>query len=187
MSFAEVLSHIATRLEKSEIPYMITGSIAASYYGLARATQDLDIVISCDAARITHFMSLFPEKEYYAPLHDALDALRHNSMFNVLDMNSSWKIDFIYRKQDPFHREAFERRRQVRFQGVLTSVVSLEDLIIAKLEWAKMSESERQINDVGTITQKRVQELDRDYVDRWVAQLGLSEQWNSARKSVGLA
>jgi len=45
MSYVEVLRSIVPRLEQSEIPYMITGSIAAAYYGLGRATYDLDIVI----------------------------------------------------------------------------------------------------------------------------------------------
>jgi hypothetical protein len=186
MSFVEVLRRVAVRLQESEVPYMITGSIAASYYGHIRATQDLDIVISAAADNVKRLMNLFPEGEYYAPLQDALDALRHNSMFNVLDMTSSWKIDFIFRKPAPFHLKAFERRRSVTFEDVPTFMISLEDLIVAKLEWARMSESERQIRDVGTIAQKRSPELDRDYLEKWVAQLGLSGQWAAARKAAGI-
>ncbi len=187
MSFVEVLRRVTARLHESKVPYMVTGSIAASYYGLVRATQDLDIVIAADADAVKRLMSLFPESGYYARLQDALQALRHSSMFNVLDMESSWKIDFIYRKPAPFHRQAFERRRPVTFEGVPAFMVSLEDLIVAKLEWARMSESERQIRDVSTIAQKRSRELDRNYLEKWVAQLGLSEQWSAARKAAGLA
>ncbi|HEX2329934.1 MAG TPA: nucleotidyltransferase [Candidatus Angelobacter sp.] len=186
MSFVEVLRRVAARMEQSEVPYMVTGSIAASYYGLVRATQDLDIVISAGADGVKRLMNLFPEEEYYAPLQDALDALRHNSMFNVLDMTSSWKIDFIFSKPAPFHREAFERRRAVTFEGVPTFMISPEDLIVAKLEWARMSESERQIRDVGTVAQKRSHELDKAYVEKWVAQLGLGDQWGAARKAAGI-
>jgi hypothetical protein len=66
MSFVEVLRRVAANLDQSEIHYMVTGSIAAAYYGL-------------------------PSDEYYAPLQDALDAHRHQSMFNVLDMTTGWK------------------------------------------------------------------------------------------------
>jgi hypothetical protein len=121
MSFVEVLRQATTRLEKSEIQYMITGSIAASYYGLIRATEDLDIVISADPAKLRTFMGLFPSDEYYAPLQDALEAHQHQSMFNVLDMVRSWKIDLIFEKHTPFHREAFRRRRSATFEGVLCS------------------------------------------------------------------
>lgn len=186
MSFVEVLRRVSAKLQQSEVPYMVTGSIAASYYGRPRATEDLDIVIAADADAVKRLMSLFPEEEYYAPLQDALQALRQHSMFNVLDMQSSWKIDFIFRKPAPFHREAFERRRAVTFEGVATFMISLEDLIVAKLEWARMGESERQITDVGVIAQKRARELDRGYVENWVAQLGLAEQWAAARTAANL-
>jgi hypothetical protein len=44
MSYVEVLRSIVPKLELSEIPHMLTDSIAAAYYGLGRATYDLDIV-----------------------------------------------------------------------------------------------------------------------------------------------
>jgi len=186
MSFIEVLRHAATRLEKSGIQYMVTGSIAASYYGLTRATQDLDIVISTGPENLRTFMALFPSDEYYAPLQDALEAHRHQSMFNVLDMVRGWKIDFIIQKSTPFHREAFRRRKTVTFETVRTTIIAVEDLIISKLEWSKMGESERQARDAGIVAQKRLSELDRDYIEKWVAELGLSSQWDSAQKLGGL-
>ncbi|MGH9567095.1 MAG: hypothetical protein ACRD4F_18980, partial [Candidatus Angelobacter sp.] len=129
MSFIEVLRRIAPTLETSDIPYMITGSIAASYYGFTRATQDLDIVISATPEKLQTLMRQLPPREYYAMLQDALDAYRHCSMFNVLDMVSGWKIDFIFQKTAPFHQEAFQRRKSVTFEGVLTSMIDTEDLI----------------------------------------------------------
>jgi hypothetical protein len=186
MSFIEVLRRITAKLQQSEIPYMITGSIAASYYGLTRATQDLDIVISATPETLKKFMQLFPSDEYYAPLQDALDAHRHQSMFNVLDMNTGWKIDFIFQKRTPFHQEAFQHRRAVVFEGVPASMISTEDLILSKLEWSRMGESERQIRDAATVMQKRSDQLDRDYLEKSIKDLGLSEQWNAVRKAAGL-
>lgn len=186
MSFIEVLRRITAKLQQSEIPYMITGSIAASYYGLTRATQDLDVVISASPEKLKAFMQLFPSDEYYAPLQDALDAHRHQSMFNVLDMNTGWKIDFIFQKRTPFHVEAFQRRKSIVFEGVPASMISSEDLILSKLEWSKMGESERQVRDAATVMQKRSGQLDRDYLEKWVKELQLSDQWDAARKAAGL-
>jgi len=186
MSFVEVLREVAVRLDQSAIPYMVTGSIAASYHGLTRATQDLDIVISADPEKLKTLMGLFPAQDYYAPLQDALDAYRHRSMFNVLDMLHSWKIDFIFQKSTPFHQQAFQRRKPVAFEGVPTIMITAEDLIISKLEWSKMGESERQARDAGVVAQKRLRNLDREYVERWVKELGLAAQWESARHLGGL-
>jgi hypothetical protein len=186
MSFVEVLRRIAPKLEQSHIPYMVTGSTAASYYGHVRATQDLDIVISAGPDELKALIHLLPEEEYYAQLQDALDARRHQSMFNVLDTTTGWKIDLIFRKGAPFHLEAFRRRKQVTFDGVPTFVISGEDLILSKLEWSKMGESERQVKDAAIVWQKRLRELDRTYIDNWVQKLDLAEQWNRARALAGL-
>jgi hypothetical protein len=182
MSFVEVLRQIATRLEACDIPYMVTGSIAASYYGLARATYDLDIVISATLEKLKRLIQLLPKEDYYAVLQDALDAHRHLSMFNVLDTTRGWKIDLIFQKSAIFHLEAFRRRNRVMFEGVPTCVISGEDLIISKLEWSKMGESERQVKDAAIVLEKRQQKLDRVYIEKWVRELDLSTQWSKARE-----
>ncbi len=41
----EVLKLVAGRLEGLGIPYMLTGSLALSYYAVPRATRDIDFVI----------------------------------------------------------------------------------------------------------------------------------------------
>jgi hypothetical protein len=186
MGPGEVLRCIVPRLEQSHAQYMVTGSIAASYYGLARATYDLDIVISATPEKLKSFIQLLPKNEYYAVLQDALDAHRHQSMFNVLDTIRGWKIDFILQKPTPFHRAAFQRRNTVTFEGVLAFLISAEDLIISKLEWAKMGESERQVKDAAIILEKRWHQLDLPYLENWINELGLSSQWKDARRLAGV-
>lgn len=186
MGPSEVLRCIVPKLEQSDIQYMVTGSIAASYYGLARATYDLDIVISATPEKLKSLIQLLPKEEYYAVLQDALDAWRQQSMFNVLDTIRGWKVDFILQKSAPFHREAFQRRRAVTFEEVPTCFISGEDLILSKMEWSKMSESERQLRDVAVVLEKRQNSLDRPYIEKWINELGLVSQWAEARRQAGI-
>lgn len=186
MNYAEVLRSIVPRLEQSEIPYMITGSIAAAYYGQNRTTYDLDIVISATPDKLKRLIELLPKEQYYAALQDALDAHRHHSMFNVLDMSSGWKIDLILTKPGPFHQEAFQRRLAVTFEAVTTYVISAEDLILSKLEWARMGESERQVRDTAIVLEKRRDALNFPYIEKWITELGLSSQWAHARRMAGI-
>src|ERR1051325_10316000 len=186
MNYADVLRSIVPKLEQTEIPYMITGSIAAAYYGLGRATYDLDIVISATPDQLKKLIEVLPKGQYYAVMQDALDAHRHHSMFNVLDTTSGWKIDFILKKPAPFHEEAFQRRLAVTFDGVPTSVISAEDLIVSKLDWARMGESERQIRDAAVVLEKCRDKLDNSYIEKWLDQLGLAAQWSQTQKLAGL-
>ena len=66
-------------------------------------------------------------------------------------------------------------------------MATAEDVVIAKLEWAKMGESQRQIDDAANILRIRRDRLDHEYLLTWVRKLGLEEQWEAARKSAGLA
>jgi len=58
-------------------------------------------------------------------------------------------------------------------------IVSAEDLVIAKLEWARLGESERQLRDVVGILEVQGEALDRIYLRRWIEELGLEELWHS--------
>lgn len=187
MSFIEVLRRISAKLDNAEIPYMLTGSFAASYFGHTRATQDIDIVIAADPEKLRILINSLPAKDYYAVLQDAVDAHRQQSMFNVMDMATCWKIDLIFQKRAPFHQQAFQRRKRVRFGDVPTWVISPEDLIISKLEWSRMGESERQIRDAAVVLQKRSAEIDRNYLESWVKELGLTPLWQRALQFAGIA
>lgn len=62
------------------------------------------------------------------------------------------------------------------------AVATAEDVIVAKLEWAKTGSSQRQIEDVAGLIRVRGDEIDLAYVESWVETLGLVEQWALARR-----
>jgi hypothetical protein len=82
------------------------------------------------------------------------------------------KVDCIVRKETDYRRLEFSRRRPVEITGNRIFIVSAEDLLISKLEWASGSRSELQLIDVRNLIDS-VTDLDWDYVRRWTASLGL--------------
>jgi hypothetical protein len=173
-------------LAAAGVPYMLTGSFASAFHGAPRTTQDVDIVIAPTLGSLQKLVTQFPEEEYYVSREAALQAYGAESLFNVIDLNSGWKIDFIIRKSRPFSREEFERRREADMLGTRLYIASAEDVILSKLEWAKMSSSERQINDVAGILRTQGDDLDLEYVERWIAALGLQNHWAQAKAAAGL-
>ena len=173
-------------LETGGIPYMLTGSFASSYHGRPRATQDIDFVISPTPDQIRALVRILPHDEYYIDENAALDALRQQGQFNVIDLTTGWKVDFIIRKARPFSRMEFERRREIEFQGMPVAVATAEDIVIAKLEWAKLGQSQRQIEDASGVLKIRGEELDFEYIREWVGKLHLAEQWKEACRLAAL-
>jgi hypothetical protein len=181
VSVGELFVRIRAALQAADVPHMLTGSFASSLHGAPRATQDIDIVIAPTRDQLLALLSLFPDDAFYVSRDAALDALARHEQFNVIDLATGWKIDFIFRKPREFSREEFERRRPVELSGVELDVASAEDVLIAKLEWAKLGASARQIDDAAGIIRLQGGSLDRAYVERWVRALGLHEQWQAAQ------
>ena len=183
MSAPEVLQRISTALDHAGIAYMLTGSFASAHYGSPRSTQDIDLVIAATVEQLTSLVQNLPSDEYYVDLDAALEARRRESLFNIIDMATGWKIDLIFRKSRRFSQEEFARRQQINLQGLRLFVASAEDVIVAKLEWAKLAKSQRQIDDVATILGLRWDVLDRSYLEGWISELDLKAQWVVARSA----
>lgn len=177
----DLISRLVHILDAAGVPYMLTGSFASSLHGMPRATQDIDMVIAPDATSLEALLRFFPENQYYVSRDAAFDAYQRGSLFNVIDFASGWKIDFIVKKSRDFSRVEFERRKASNALGTRLFVASPEDVLIAKLEWAKLAESERQIEDAAGIIRTQGQDLDTNYIEYWTEKLGLQPQWHLAK------
>lgn len=186
MSNDDAFRRITSALDRAGVAYMLTGSFASVHYGAPRATQDIDIVIEAEPAALKSFIESLDRDQFYADVDSALEALRRESMFNVIDRVTGWKIDLIIRKSRAFSKEEFRRRCAVDLEGIRIFVASAEDIVIAKLEWAKQGKSQRQIDDVAAILRLRRDVLDHSYMDKWISTLELGEQWSAARLAAGM-
>jgi hypothetical protein len=191
MAFAEspegVIHRFATLLDAAGVPYMLTGSFASGFHGAPRATQDIDIVISPNLGSLNRFLHLLTDDKYYVSRDAALDAYSRESLFNVVDFASGWKIDLICRKARAFSVAEFERRSRHDLAGLDIFVASAEDVVLAKLEWAKLAQSSRQVEDAAGIVRVQGDKLDSSYIEKWVEVLGLRDEWLKAKTLAGLA
>jgi hypothetical protein len=179
VTFTGLLSDVIGRMDRADIPYMVTGSLASSYHGEPRATRDLDLVIDPTSAALALLVDDLSTAGYYVDAEAARAALHDRSQFNAISPDVT-KVDFIIRKQRPFSIEEFSRRERADLLGTTGFVATLEDLVIAKLEWAVASDSDRQRRDVLGMLRMAV-DLDEAYIDRWTAELGLRSAWRSIR------
>jgi hypothetical protein len=53
VTLEDLLSWLASALERAQVPYMLTGSVASSAHGTPRSTRDLDIVIAPTCAIVS--------------------------------------------------------------------------------------------------------------------------------------
>lgn len=170
----DMLESIIGSLDAAGIPHMVTGSAASTFHGEPRSTQDIDIVIDPTGSRLSAFTASLDHKRFY--VGDAHTALTHRDMFNVVEIGTGWKVDLIIIKDRPFSRAEFDRRISVEVLGVRVHLATAEDIVLAKLEWARMGGSERQLRDVAGVLAVSGAILDRSYLDAWAEELGLSAE-----------
>lgn len=164
------LQDLCARLDHAGIAYMLTGSLAMSYYARPRMTRDIDVVVALDEAAARALDKVLG-KDYHADPELIAEGFRLRRPCNVLHLPTVVKIDLIPRKDSDYRRSEFERRRKVNFAGVELWIVSPEDLVLSKLEWARESGSELQMRDVRHLLEAP---LDRAYLARWAERLGVA-------------
>lgn len=171
----EFLHRLIALLERTGVPYMVAGSVGSSFYGRPRATQDVDVVIAPSGDQLDRLLALLDEEGYYVSPDAARDAFRQRTMFNVIDIGAGWKADLIIRKNRPFSSEEFRRRMQIETMGRMLWVVSAEDAILSKLEWAQGRQSEVQRGDALAVAVAHLGQLDLQYLAKWAKELDVED------------
>ena len=175
----EVMLKVIEVLEGLDSPYLIGGSYASSAHGIARATMDIDILAAIPAKQAGALVAKL-EPEFYADEEAIRRAIMAKRSFNVIHLDTMFKVDVFVSKRDPFDVKQLERRRpQVVTRDPERSVyvASSEDIILSKLRWYRQTNerSERQWNDVLGVMSVQADQLDLEYLRLWASELAVSD------------
>lgn len=179
-----ILEGFTDILERLGIDYAIGGSMASSVYGEVRFTQDADITVEPFMSQAEKLFELL-KPQYYIGKEAMYQALRQHSSFNVIHLESAFKIDVFIRKDTSFEKQLMSRRRLLKLfdsPAKPFSVVSPEDIILLKLQWYLDTghSSERQWDDVIGVLKVQSDNLDFEYLKKWAGILGVSELLENA-------
>lgn len=174
----QALADVLALLHRLGIPFMLTGSVAASYHGRPRATHDVDVVIDPTPSQLAALVTELESAGFYVDSESATRALGARTKFNAIETRNACKIDLIVRRDRPFSEEEFRRRLIVDLDFAKSvPIVTPEDAILSKLEWARAAgDSDRQLTDAAGVLALNPQ-LDRLYVQRWARELGVDDLW----------
>ena len=190
LEYNDFVLMVLDALEKSDIPYMIGGAVAAWAWGEPRATRDLDLVIQIPERAVDKLSQELEKRDMYLPaeiIRERLKDRREDVPINAIHGASGFKADlYILREGDAFREEAFQRRVLVNLGPGLGEVYlhTPEDLIIYKLLYYSVSEQTKHLHDITSIVQTMGDQLDMVYIDKWLAAKERQDLWKSIQLQI---
>lgn len=176
----KALEPLIKAFEELGVAYYIGGSLASSVYGIARATMDIDLISELRQNQVSFLFEKLKSK-YFIDENMILDAIKNNSSFNIIHLDTMLKIDVFIPKAGFFNKKVFERRQKDLLSDEPGSIeiylCSSEDTILSKLEWYKLGGciSEHQWKDIIGVIKVQGELLDKNYLSQWAEELGVAD------------
>lgn len=176
----KTLMPVIAAFNRLRVPFYVGGSVASSYHGAVRSTMDIDIVSDLRLEHVEAFLSGFVE-DFYVSEIAVRQAIVRRTCFNLINFGTSLKVDVFISRGRPFDLACMHRAEKGCIGGANGSievpVATLEDTIISKLEWYRLTDetSERQWDDVSRLKRLAGGTLDRVYLNRSAQMVGVSD------------
>lgn len=185
----EVTLLVAETLERLEVPYVVGGSLASSFHGIPRATIDVDLVAALRQEHMPGFVGAL-RGAFYLDADAIQRAIELRATFNVIHLQTMFKVDVFVAHDDEATRQELERGRTF----VVTDspertlrIASAEDTIAQKLHWYDLGDeiSDRQWSDAVGVLKVAGEKLDYAYLRRTAALLGVEQLLRRALREAG--
>ncbi len=166
-------------LEKLAIPYAVGGSMSSSVHGVMRATMDVDIIADLHREHIKTFLQELGD-EFYSDEQMIIEAIKHQSSFNLIHLETAYKVDIFIPKDRLFDALQIKRSKAAKISSEDNCTIlftSPEDIILSKLEWYRLGGevSDRQWRDTLGVLKLQRGKLDVRYLSEMSKNLGVAD------------
>ena len=177
-------------LEALGLDYVVGGSLASSLHGVPRSTNDLDLVVALPGKRVDDLVERLAGA-FYIDRDMILDAIARRASFNLIHLDTMYKVDIFVADRSDLTQSEFERRGAFGLGEPPRDVwvCSAEDIVLQKLDWYKKGNeiSDRQWGDLIGVLQVQGERLDLEYLRKWARQLDVEALLSRALSETGLA
>lgn len=102
--------------------YMVSGGVAAIFYGEPRLTNDVDIIVTMKRRDVHALEMAFPLDTFYCPPTEVIEselARSQRGHFNLIHKATGFKADIYLCGQDELHAWGLAHARRVQLESDL--------------------------------------------------------------------
>jgi hypothetical protein len=170
-------------LNQLGISYMVTGSFASNSHGIARSTNDIDLVVEASGFSAAKVASLLGD-EFQLDQQVYFETITGTTRFVIRHRDSPFVIEFFLLSDDAHDRCRFDRRMEAAILGKRTNIATAEDVIIAKLRWSQRGRRPTDRDDAKNVIAVQGDRLDWPYIRKWCREHGTLELLEEIRFEV---
>lgn len=171
-------------LHKIDIPYAVTGSVAAIIYGEPRMTHDIDLIITIRSGEITKFISAFPAQKFYIPPEDIIrieSKREERGHINLIHHDTGFKADIYFAGRDELCTWALKNAITVTYHSVQLNIAPPEYVILRKLEYYREGQIQKHLLDIQKILKHSEEKINFQWLNVKIEQLALNSEWQAVQ------
>lgn len=171
------------KLHELGLSYMISGSVAAIYYGEPRMTNDVDIILFLKREDSGRLAEAFSGDQFYCPPREVIEiewARERRGHFNLIHHDTGFKADIYLMGRDELHQWGMTRVQVVDLDGDPVIFAPPEYVIIRKLQFFKEGGSSKHLRDINRMIASLGAEWNRGDLEAMINKYSLGNEWAMA-------
>lgn len=176
------------KLNELDVRYMVSGSVAAIFYGEPRMTNDVDIIVFLRREDARRLLEAFPEDEFYRPPLDVIEAERTRGQrghFNLIHHETGFKAYIYLISRDKLHLWGIEHAVTAKVHGESVAFAPPEYVIVRKLQFFREGSSSKHLRDINRMLIGLGEEWSRQLLLEMIREQRLEDEWLKALEDAG--
>jgi hypothetical protein len=169
------------KLQELGVRHMVSGSVAAIYYGEPRLTNDVDIIVFLRREDVRRLIAAFPEAEFYCPPVEVIESERARDQrghFNIIHHDTGFKADIYLTGRDELHAWGFAHVVNADLDGESIIFAPPEYVMIRKLQFFREGGSPKHLRDIQRMLAGLGDDWPREDLMRMLREHHLESEWS---------
>lgn len=167
-------------LERLGLRYMVSGSVAAIYYGEPRMTNGVDLILFLRGQDVDPLVAAFPPSQFYCLPSEVIECERlreSRGHFNLIHLESGFRADVYLSGRDELHAWGIRNLVRASIGDESVSLAPPEYVIIRKLQFSREGGAGKHLRDTHRMLLGLGDDWDRSTLTTMIRDLRLEPEW----------